>query len=77
MFEDLLDIVDKFAKDNNLVLVGILLLVLAFVLSFCYKTFWCQWNDRAKEKGIYGEPRGKRSHLLRDNKTDPPENETS
>ncbi len=33
----ILDALDKFAKDNNLVLCGILLLVAAFVLSFCYR----------------------------------------
>ncbi len=33
----ILDMLDKFAKDNNLVLCGILLLVAAFVLSFCYR----------------------------------------
>ncbi len=34
---NILDALDKFAKDNNLVLCGILLLVAAFVLSFCYR----------------------------------------
>ena len=70
MFEDLLDIVDKFAKDNNLVLCGALLLVVAFVLSFCYRTFWGQWKDRARDKQIYGEPQNHKSHLTRDDETD-------
>lgn len=70
MFEDVLDVVDKFAKDNNLVLVGIIILVGVFIACFFLKTFWSQWDDRAKEKQIYGEPQGKRSHLLRKDKRD-------
>lgn len=57
MLEDIIDVVDKFARDNNLVLIGLLLLVVAFVLSFCYKTYWGQWKDRARDDDIYGKPR--------------------
>ncbi len=71
MFQDALDIVDKFAKDNHLVLCGILLLVVTFMLSFCYKTFWGQWKDRVKDKQLYGEPRGGGSHLLKKPRKDP------
>lgn len=69
---NLLDVIDKFAKENNLVLCGILLLVAVFVLSFCYKTFWGQWKDRARKKQIYGEPKNRKSHLMREDETNPP-----
>ena len=74
MFEDVLDVVDKFAKDNNIVLVGIMLLVAAFVLSFCYKTFWGQWKDRTKKKQIYGTSRRGVSHLQRKPRKNSPKN---
>ena len=66
MLDEFLTIVDKFAKDNNLVLVGVMLLVAVFVLSFFYKTFWGQWKDRTKEDAIYGKKTNHKSHLLRD-----------
>ncbi len=69
MIEDCMNAVEKFAKGNNLVLCGVLLVVGGFLLSFCYKTFWGQWKDRAKEKQIYGEPMNRNSHLKRHNKT--------
>lgn len=72
MFEDAIDIIDKFAKDYNIVLVGIVLLVLAFVLSFCYKTFWGRWDDRSKKDQIYGTSRRGVSHLQRTPRKDPP-----
>lgn len=57
MLEDMIDVIDKFARDNDLVLVGVLLLAAAFILSFCYRTFWGQWKDRSRDDQIYGKPR--------------------
>ncbi len=73
MFENALDIVEKFAKDNNLVLVGVMILVAVFLASFFLRTFWCQWDDRAKENKIYGEP-GANSRWLRKPRKGPPKN---
>lgn len=72
MFEDALDIVGKFAKDNNLVLVGVMTLVGVFIASFFLKTFWCQWNDRSKKDQIYGTSRRGVSHLQRKPRKGPP-----
>ncbi len=64
----ILDTLDNLVKGSNLLLCGILLLVGAFVLSCCYKTFWGQWKDRTKEDEIYGKPTNHRSHLLKKTK---------
>ncbi len=72
MFEDALDIVEKFAKDNNLVLVGVMTLVAIFVASFVLKTAWLQWDDRAKKNQIYGTSRRGVSHLQRKPRKGPP-----
>ena len=59
MFEDVLDVVDKFAKDYNLVFLGIAILIGVFIACFFLQTFWRQWDDRAKEDEIYGKPRNR------------------
>ncbi len=71
MFETFLDVVDKFSKDHNLVLCGVMLLVAVFVASFFLKTFWGQWADRAKEDQIYGKPEDRHgvSRKYKQNKT--------
>ncbi len=69
MLDEFLTVVDKFAKDNNLVLVGVMLLVAVFVLSFFYKTFWGQWKDRTKDDELYGKKTNHKSRLLRRDKT--------
>lgn len=44
--EDIIDIIDKWCRDNNPVTCGLILLTAAFILSFCYKTAWGQWKKR-------------------------------
>ncbi len=66
----ILETFDRWASDGTLVMVGVMMLVGIFVACFFLKTFWGQWDDRAKKKQIYGKPKGKRSHLMRDNETD-------
>lgn len=44
----ILDAISDFAADHNLVLCGLLLLGGAFLLVFCFKTFWGTWNDKTK-----------------------------
>ncbi len=55
----ILETFDRWASDGTLVMVGVMMLVGIFVACFFLKTFWGRWDDRAKEKQIYGEPRGK------------------
>ncbi len=42
--EDILDTICKWSSDNHIVTIGLLLLVVAFILSFCFKTFWGEWK---------------------------------
>ena len=67
MFDNVFDAIEQHWVE--FVATGAILLVAAFVLSFCYRTCWSQWKDRAKDKQIYGKPRAKRSNLMRGNKT--------
>ena len=65
---ELFDTIEQHAV--SLVVGGLALLAAVFVLSFFYRTCWSQWKDRARDKQIYGEPRNRKSHLMRDDETD-------
>lgn len=47
---------ETWATDGTLIIVGVIMLVAIFVASFFLKTFWGQWNDRARQDDIYGKP---------------------
>lgn len=44
--ENVLDILDNWCSNNHLIATGIVLLVAAFILSFCFKTFWGEWKGK-------------------------------
>lgn len=50
MNKDFLDKANEFVKDQNVVLIGVLVLVGVFVAVFFFKTVWGQWDDRTKKK---------------------------
>lgn len=61
MIGNLLDAAGKFMVDGSLVLIGIAILIGVFVACFFLKTFWGQWDNRAKEDEIYGKYRKPKS----------------
>ena len=43
---DLLDLFNKWCNENDLVVIGLFLVVAAFILSFSCKTAWGAWKNR-------------------------------
>ncbi len=44
--EIILDTLDEWCSNNHLIAVGTVLLIGAFILSFCFKTAWGAWKSR-------------------------------
>ena len=53
---ELIDTLVKWTCDGMLIKVGVIMLVGIFIASFSLKTFWGQWDDRARQDEIYGKP---------------------
>jgi len=42
----MLDTLYEWCENNHPIAAGLILLVAAFILSFCYKTAWGEWKKR-------------------------------